>query len=187
MMDRPFLTSERLYLRPLEVEDVNEEYLQWMNNAALSGFIPAMTFPGTRHAVEEYVRRETRNPHVVFLAIIEKETNKHIGNIKLCPINWLDRHAEYGRLIGDPGARGKGYGTEVADTIIRYAFDVLGMHKVYASCLAPNKAAIRSNEKCGLKVEGVLRERRFVGGEFVDVAYMGVKREEFEEAVKRRQ
>ena len=50
-----------------------------MNDVELAKFIPAMTFPGTRAAVEEYVAKESRNPAVVFLAIVEKETGRHVG------------------------------------------------------------------------------------------------------------
>ncbi len=176
-MRKPFLVGERIYLRPLEVEDVTDEYLHWMNNAALAKFIPAMTFPGTRARVEEYVRRESGRPEVVFLAIIEKATNRHIGNIKLGPINWLDRRAEYGRLIGDMSVRSKGYGSEAVRLILGYAFDQLNLHKVYASCLASNAPAIRSNQKNGLEIEASFKEYRFVEGHFEDVVYMGITRQ----------
>jgi RimJ/RimL family protein N-acetyltransferase len=178
-LDRPFLVGERIYLRPLEVEDVTEEYLQWMNDASLAKFIPAMTFPGTRQAVQDYVARESRRADVVFLAIVDKESGRHVGNIKLGPVSWVDRRADYGRLIGDPTARSKGYGSEAVRLILRYAFDILNLHKVGASCLASNAAAIRSNEKSGLTREGVLREHRFVEGRYEDVLFLGITRDEY--------
>jgi len=176
-MDRPFLVGERIYLRPLEVEDVTPEYLQWMNDAALAGFIPAMTFPGTRRAVEEYVRRETANPAVVFLAIIDRAANKHVGNIKFGPIRWVDRRADYAFLVGDPAARGKGYGSGAVGLILDYAFGVLNLHKVGATCLASNQGSLRAGEKCGLAQEAVLKEERFVDGRYEDVIVMGITRE----------
>ncbi len=175
-MDRPFLVGERIYMRPLEVADVTDEYLHWMNDVELAKYIPAMTFPGTRAAVEEYVAREARNPATVFLAIIEKDTGRHVGNIKLGPISWVDRNAEYGRLLGDVAARSKGYGSEAVRMILRYAFEVLNLHKVFATCLASNKAAIRSNEKNGLSVEATIKEKRYVEGHYEDVVYMGINK-----------
>jgi len=63
--------------------------------------------------------------------------------------------------------------------ILRYAFDVLNLHKVYASCLASNIAAIRSNEKCGLVREAALLEYRYVDGRYEDVVYMSIRRETY--------
>jgi ribosomal-protein-alanine N-acetyltransferase len=178
-MDRPFLVGDRIYMRPLEVADVTEAYLHWMNDAELAKFIPAMTFPGTRAAVEAYVDKESRNPATVFLAIIEKDTGRHVGNIKLGPVNWVDRNAEFGRLLGDGATRSKGYGSEAVSMILRYAFEVLNLYKVFATCLASNEAAIRSNEKNGLSLEATIKEKRFVDGKYEDVVYMGINRETY--------
>lgn len=178
-MSKPFLVGEGVYLRPLEIEDVTDEYLQWMNNVELAKFIPAMTFPGTRKAIESYVAKESCNPASVFLAIIEKNTGKHVGNIKLGSISWVDRNAEFGRMLGDESARYKGYGSEAAHLILRYAFDVLNLHKVFATCLASNSAAISSNKKNGMIVEGTIKEKRFVEGKYEDVIYMGINRRDY--------
>jgi RimJ/RimL family protein N-acetyltransferase len=178
-MRKPFLVGERIYMRPLEVEDVTDEYLHWMNDVSLAKYIPAMTFPGTRASVEDYVSREMKNPTIVFLAIVEKSTGRHVGNLKLGPISWVDRNAEYGRLLGDAAARSRGYGSEAARLILRYAFEVLNLHKIFATCLASNNAAIRSNEHCGLRVEAVIKEKRFVEGKYEDIVYMGITRSQF--------
>ena len=61
--------------------------------------------------------------------------------------------------------------------ILRYAFEILNLHKVFATCLASNKAAIRSNEKNGLSVEATIKEKRFVDGHYEDVVYMGITRD----------
>jgi len=59
-------------MRPLELEDVNDTYLNWMNDVEMAKNIPSMTFPGSRHEVESYVSAVQKDPHTVFLAIIEK-------------------------------------------------------------------------------------------------------------------
>lgn len=178
-LDRPFLVGERIYLRPLEPEDVTAEYLHWLNDASTARYIMGMVFPATRSKTEQYVSQVLNDPNAVFLAIIEKTTGKHIGNIKLHRINWVDRHAEFGRLIGDSDARAKGYGSEVVQLILNYAFQRLNLHKVFAKCLAFNQAAIRSNEKNGLIVESVLKEFQYVEGKYEDVVIMGINRKTY--------
>lgn len=178
-MKNAFLVGKDVYLRPLEASDVSDDYVDWMNDVEASQFIPAMTFPARRESIEAYIEKEVKNPNVVFLAVIEKESDIHIGNVKLGPINWLDRNAEYGRLIGLESAKGKGYGKEIVYLILHYAFDYLNLHKVFASCLASNVSAIKSNEKSGLTIEGVLKDKRYTQGRYEDVVYMGITEEEF--------
>ncbi len=178
-MRKPFLVGKKIYLRPLEPEDVTEEYLHWLNNETISGIIQAATMPSTREKVLEFVESATRRSDTIFLAIIEKETGTHVGNIKLGPISWIDRRAEYGRLIGTTATRSRGYGSEAAALIIRYAFQTLNLHKVYAKCLASNKIAIHSNEKNGLSVEATLKEYQYANGAYQDVAVMGITRQQW--------
>ena len=176
---RAFLMGDQIYLRPLEMSDIEDEYLQWLNDVELSEFIPSMRFPATQQNVEKYVSEALQDENIVFLAIVEKETGKHVGNIKLGPIRWIDRRAEYGRFIGDPDARSKGVGSEAVRLILRYAFEVLNLYKVTAKCVAPNKAAIRSNEKNGLAVESVLKEHQYLRGRFEDIMVMGITRDTY--------
>ena len=169
-----FLVGERIYLRAIEMTDVTDEYVSWMNDANLSSFIPAMTFPATRESVEKYVLNHISNPDVVFLAIIEKSTDMHVGNIKLGPINWISRNTDYGRLIGLRESRSKGYGSEAASLLLHYAFDVLNLHKVFAGCVSSNLSAINSNRKAGLEVEATIKEKYFTCGRYEDVVIMGI-------------
>ena len=47
-----------------------------------------------------------------FLPFAIKTTDKHIGNIKLGPINWIHRYGDISLLIGDKDYWGKGIATE---------------------------------------------------------------------------
>lgn len=178
-----YIESESIYLRPLEPEDANGEYLAWVNNAELARFMSSMAVPSSKRRLEQYVASQLDDPSIVFFAVCEKDTDRHVGNIKLGPINWPSRKAEYGRLFG-PAARGKGYGSEAVRLVLRYAFEVLGLNKVTAGCLAGNKAAIRSNEKGGLKVEAVLRQEEYADGRYQDGVRMGLTRDQYWSEVK---
>lgn len=179
-----FLVGVNIYLRPLELNDVTDDYISWMNDANLSKFIPAMTFPATRESVEKYVLGYINNPDVIFLAIIEKSTGIHVGNIKLGPINWVSRNAEYGRLIGLREYRSKGYGAEAVSLLLHYAFNVINLNKVFASCLGSNISAIYSNKKAGLEVEATIKEKHFTGGQYEDAVVMGISAEMYQRKIK---
>lgn len=172
-----FLIGKGIYLRPLEMVDVTDEYVSWMNDANLSKFIPAMTFPSVRESVEKYVSGHVGNRDFIFLAIIEKSSGVHIGNIKLGPINWVSRNAEFGRLIGLPEFRSKGYGAEAVALLLHYSFNVINMNKIFAGCLGSNVSAISSNKKAGLEVEAIVKEKYFACGKYEDVVIMGISAE----------
>ena len=177
-LDRPFLTGKKIYLRPLDVEDI-DQYLRWVNDERVIGHLGTLHFPTTREALREYLEKNTTDKNTAFFAIVEKRTNKHIGNIKLGPIDWINRRAEYGRLIGDVAAQGKGYGTESVRLILKYAFDNLNLHKVTSSASEDNMASLKSNQKAGLIVEATLKEQKYENGVYKDIILLGITKKEY--------
>ena len=97
----------------------------------------------------------------------------------------IDRQAnkgEYGIFIGEDRARGKGLASEVAKLVLRYGFSDLGLHRVYLSVFAYNRAAIRSYERAGFEIEGIARDE-FLDertGRYEDVVWMAAIKEEWE-------
>ncbi len=67
------------------------------------------------------------------------------------------------------GGRGKSYGTDAANTLVSYAFDELRLNYIFANILAYNEASIKLFERCGFKRDGVLRQRVYKQGRFVDL------------------
>lgn len=74
--------------------------------------------------------------------------------------------------------RNGGYGTEALRLALGYAFSDLKLHKVYLRVLEYNVRAIRTYEKCGFHVEGVLRDEMKVAGRWHALVYMGVLADE---------
>jgi RimJ/RimL family protein N-acetyltransferase len=67
------------------------------------------------------------------------------------------------------GGRGKGYGTDAVNTMVQYAFKELRLNCICANILSYNEASVKLFERCGFKREGVLRQRVFKKGHFVDM------------------
>ncbi|WP_323174793.1 GNAT family protein, partial [Natrialba sp. PRR66] len=91
-----------------------------------------------------------------------------------------DGHAEIAYWLS-PDVHGDGIMTEAARLLVRYAFEELRLHRVRGRALATNPASQRVLEKTGMQREGVMREAENVNGEYVDMVYFGVLREEWEE------
>ncbi len=72
----------------------------------------------------------------------------------------------------------RGLMTEALTSILDYAFDGLGLHRIEANPLATNEASKHVLLKLGFRHEGVLRQRQLLEGRFVDQWYFGLLRDE---------
>jgi len=94
------------------------------------------------------------------LAIVRTSDNLLIGNCGVRTTSAVDREAEFGCEL-DPHAWRQGYATEAGRAILSYAFDFLGMHRVWSRTIAENRSAVRLAERLGMGLEGCLRESNF--------------------------
>jgi methionyl-tRNA formyltransferase/GNAT superfamily N-acetyltransferase len=108
------------------------------------------------------------------------ESKKLIGSCQLHSVNYVHRSAELQTRIGDTSQRGQGYGMEAVRLLLEFAFKDLNLHRVYLHVFSTNTAAIRLYENAGFKKEGMLREAAYINGKYVDLAVMGILRDEYE-------
>ena len=174
----PFLESKNIYFIPFD-EDLDDNYLKWVNDRKIIEHLITGVFPKSKQELVEYVKTINSNPNHVFFKVIEKETKKYIGNAKLGPIDWVNRSAEYGRMIGEKSVHGMGYGKEIARLLLHYAFKILNLNKITAGSPVDNIASIKSNESVGLIVEGRLKEQIFKDGAYLDVVRMGITKNRY--------
>ena len=69
--------------------------------------------------------------------------------------------------------------SEATSTLLRFAFEELGLHRVEADVDPRNEASIRLLQRLGFQREGYLRERYFVGEEISDTIFYGLLRREW--------
>ena len=116
------------------------------------------------------------------LAIVDKKSDFHIGNVKLGPIQWIHRRATFGIMIGDKKFWGMGLGQEATRLAIEYAFTRLNLLRIDLGVFAEHESAVRCYEKVGFKVEGRMRQDLFCNGEYKDRLWMGILRSEYRPA-----
>jgi len=73
----------------------------------------------------------------------------------------------------------KGTGSKMEFLALDYAFNQLGLHKLYCEVLAFNKPVIKLHEKFGFHSEGILREHHKVNEVFVDIHQLGILSKEW--------
>lgn len=176
-----FLMGDKIYLRPFERADLDGGYRQWINDPEVTRFLEVGSFPVTDGDLEAYFDRHADSKHSVLFAVVEKESDKHIGNARVYNINWVNRTASRGLMIGDKACWGKGYGLEVLKLMSKYAFEYLNLNKLKAGAISGNAAVSRINEKAGYKKEGELREEFFRDGAYHNFDFWGMTRGDYEE------
>jgi RimJ/RimL family protein N-acetyltransferase len=179
--ERPVLNleGELVALGPLR-RDLLPVYQRWINNLGTMRTLDLPPYPMTMEKEQDWYDRQSRAESDVPFTIYERETLRPIGNTGLHEVNYRDRTASFGIMIGEPECRGKGYGTETTRLMLDYAFTALGLHNVMLVVFEFNGAGIRAYEKAGFKEIGRRRECRLVGGMMWDEVQMDCLSSEFE-------
>ncbi len=168
------IRGERLYLRPIERDDLQRCY-DWMNDEELTATL-AQRYPISLAREADWVERATRgqDPSELPLAICLAEGDRHIGNCGLVAIDRENRTATLGIFIGERDCRGQGLGEEAVRVLCRFAFDEMNLHKIRLDVYATNPKAAKTYERVGFVREGVLRQEVFRQGRYIDVVRMGL-------------
>ena len=117
--------------------------------------------------------------------IVDVPEHGAIGLTNLVNINWKDRNAFTGLLIGVPALRARGYGADCVRTVMRYAFEELQMERLDTTIIAHNEASLRLYlEKCGWVEEGRKERAFFRRNRFHDNVILGVTRRRYEALLK---
>ena len=173
-------SGDPVYLRSLEMDDLPAIH-KWHNDADLYASLTTPHHYVSRETVEQWLGKRTAfSATEVALAICLTASEEHIGNIYLKSIDWVAHHARLAVFIAEPTHRSKGYGEAAIRLIIRHAFGDLGLLRLHVTVLADNVAAVKTYEKCGFRVEGRLRRHAFKSGQFKDLLFMGLLRDEVE-------
>jgi len=172
-----FIEGKQLYLREVRVSDVSENYYRWMNDPDVIQYMESRFAPQSTEKIQAYVRRESENSYSVFMAIIDKASDRHIGNIKIHRIDQYHRHAEVSIVIGQKECWGKGYGTEAISLIVDFAFNTLNLHKLSANIYANNAGSVKAFKKAGFSEEGLKIKHRFYKGDYIDEVLLGIARQ----------
>jgi RimJ/RimL family protein N-acetyltransferase len=108
------------------------------------------------------------------LAIIEIKSEKHIGNISLQSINWIDRNAEIAFILGEKEFWSKGIMFEAGSLLIKHAFLSLNLHRVYCGTSSENIGMQKLAIKLGMKKEGERVDAIFNCGNYYSIFEYGI-------------
>ena len=168
-------------LRAYEKSDL-DAVMKWVNDEEVTDLLGGgnLVYPVSSLAEEKFIEAAAGSSDKQKNFVIETlAERKYIGGISFNVIDWLNRSAAVGIVIGDKSLWGKGYGADAMRVLMRLAFDKMNLHRLGLNVFDYNQRAIKSYEKCGFKREGVLREDHFARGKYHDTIVMGILESEY--------
>jgi [ribosomal protein S5]-alanine N-acetyltransferase len=169
--------NDNYYVRGLQESDLEGEYPKWFENQDVCKYNSHGKFIKTKEYFEEFYNSLNNESQLVW-AICHKN-DRHIGNISLQNISYINRNAEFAILIGNAEHWGKNISFLTSNVLINHGFEKLNLEKVYCGIAGTNKRMINLAERLGMKQEGCRRNQLYLEGKWVDMLEFGLLREEF--------
>ena len=173
------IPGDRLSLWALERHDILTVY-KWVNDPDVISTAIQWHFPLSLEDVENWFIGVSSNPGVKVFSIRTNDGN-FIGMIELNNIDWKNRKADLGIILGEKEYWGKGYGEEAMRLLVDFAFKQLNLHRLGASVLEVNDRSLGLFKKLGFKEEGRLRDAIFQDGKYHTLILLSLLRDEWSE------
>ena len=148
------MESDRIELRPFSKDYVSKNYLDWMNDKNITKFINKAKEETSLEDLNLFTKSMINSNFDYFFAIIYKEKNYHIGNVRLGPIDFNLMNSNFGILMGDKNFHGLGLATEVLELIKDFGFNYLNLKKIKFAVVKEHTAAMRLYAKTKFKYLG---------------------------------
>lgn len=161
-------------LRKLQPKDA-VYMLEWMHDESITKNFEADFASFTEEKVKNFIESSFTDENQHFAVVDEKD--EYQGTISLKNISSRDRNAEYA-VSFRKSAQGTGLARLATEELLQYAFTELNLERVYLNVLESNLRARRFYEKAGFKQEGVFYKHKFINGQFQNLYWYGILKEQ---------
>lgn len=161
------LRGETVHIRDLQADD-HALFHRWLHDPDGRHFLLSRS---TGHHID--VARLLDDPGHV-LGVVTRSDGTPIGAVAFLEFDDVGHKAELRKIIGEPEARGQGFGTEAARMWVSFGVRALKLQKIYLYTLASNATNIKLNRQLGFKEEGVLRQEAYFDGQYHDLLRMAL-------------
>lgn len=162
------IIGTKVILRAIEPSD-NELLLSIINDSDTEYMLGGWSFPVSVKNQAEWIDLLKYDTKILRCIICLKEQNIALGVVMLTNIDYKNGNAEVHIKLANTEVRGKGYGTDAVNAVVKYAFEELRLKLVYARINEYNIASQKMFEKSGFMVEGVLKSRIFKRGKYSNI------------------
>lgn len=166
------IIGNQIYLRPITDSEEDTNYIICWRNS--DGVRPYFIYqkPFTIEGHKQWLEKEIFSGKGFQFMVCKIEDDTPIGCTYLRDYDKESRKAEYGFFIGVEEEKGKGIGKDMLTTTMQFAFEELGLHKLYARAFANNMPSIKSFLSCGFEQEAYFRDEEYINGEYRDIVFL---------------
>jgi RimJ/RimL family protein N-acetyltransferase len=172
------LRGDRVVLTPLDKANLATA-LAWIQDPEVNAFMLSGHEPISVEEEERWYDQMAVSDTDHVFEIHVADDGRYVGNVGLHKVDAAHRHAELGIMVGSKPDQGQGYGRDAIVTVLRYAFDTLGLHRVYLRCQPGNERALKAYRAVGFVEVGRERESVFIDGRFRDHLLFDMLEDEF--------
>ncbi len=175
----PTLETPRLQLRKVAMTDAPDLY-EYGSDPEVARHVlwEAYRSEADARMYVRFLQRQYRGDQPSSWGIVFKPQQKMIGTIGFMWWNHDHNSAEVGYSLSR-GYWNQGIMSEALKEVLRFGFEVMGVHRIEAQHECNNPASGRVMEKVGMRHEGTLRGRLYNKGRYVDVELYAILREQF--------
>ncbi len=153
------LETARLLLRHLEPADLDDLFALY-RDPEIRRYFPegTLTYAETKEELDWFLNGHPHHPQLGLWATIDKTTGEFIGRCGLLPWTIEERaEVEVAYLLAKP-YWGQGLATEVAQALVAYGFEQLGLTRLICMMYPENKASVRVAQKMGMTLEKAMED-----------------------------
>lgn len=170
MARSPEITSDRLNIVTFSDKYITSRYVGWLNDPMVTRFSDQRFRTHSSESCLDYFRSFDGTPNY-FWAIMEKDSGLgHIGNVNAY-VDTIHQTADIGILIGEPAARGSGYGLEAWQAVCHYLFSTKAIRKITAGTLSVNLPMLSLMKNAGMLKDGCRTRQCLFEGQEVDIVH----------------
>lgn len=175
--------TRKLILREFNEQDIDIIW-KWKNDPSLTLYESSNPYPKMN---KEEIRKNYLNDKRLYAVCIKELENKLIGEASYWyPDVFIESTVEMGVSISEEAYRNMGYGAECSLALSQIIFNNPNIHKLIM-CIGSHNNNSKSPVGKLAVCEGVLKDDRFIDGQYYNTYIYGVLRSEYETIMNRLQ
>lgn len=168
--------NKKIKLRKLKTEDA-EPMLTWMKNPDIYKNMQYNPEEQTLERCRVFIENSWTDESNLHFAVTDAD-ERYMGTVSLKNVDHKNSNAEFAIALCTE-YMGKGIASAAMAEIMSYAFETLGLQKVYLYVRKDNERAVKFYEKMKLRFEGCFEQHLCVQGEFKDILWYALKKDEY--------
>ena len=175
----PTVKTERLILRKITVDDVDDMY-EYSSDENVTKYLTWSPHADKAYTLEyiNYLQSRYRSGDFFDWGVVVKSNNKMIGTCGFTRFDYVNNSAEIGYVLNSE-YHGMGFAVEAASEVIKFGFEKLGLNRIECKYIIGNDASRRVMEKNGMSFEGIRREGMLIKGVYRDIGVCSILKSDY--------